>query len=592
MGKQYGLHQGVFHCVKNCIHTEGKFTYKINNVHQNELQKDMVFDEYRLKKRLLKEIVKKNNARANKYPSANINQITEDIPFRLSTFYADDDNTSSSAGTYSLFPLEFLCKKCGKVYEVKLSKDLVNIPPRCNCGGELEQNTIVLYCEECGTISTMGLYCSVKDHGRNYAHLDRKTKDDIATWRAFCSKCKESGIKGDIDFLRYKCPKCKNGKRIPLSVRDGGVYTPVTMTFIDLHHKPTGEYSDYMRMAVDSGTITLDGIECSLSESKRGKIPDVLDLIDSVRRMGADPLGSDEYRAANEYISDAIIQIQKEYEGVDLDILNDVRHVRDTSKSFDQYLNSLPENESQPLREWFLDAKHKFGLQEIYYSEDLKVIMASIGQIIGINKFYEDGFIPHFEPFRSKRDAPDIYAMIVPITTEGILFRLDPVKVCNWLYKNNLTNMNISTTKEAVTYLTHLITDSKEYMAVKTLIHTYSHILIKQSNIFTGLDETTCAELIFPLDASFMIYSTSNVNIGGFEYAFNYSLPNWFSRVKEAAEDCTFDPSCMKEGGRCFSCMHVAEFVCCDFNKELSRQTLVGKQSVERGYLYEYGFWE
>ena len=66
MGKQYGLHQGVFHCVKNCIHTEGKFTYKINNVRQNELQKDMVFDEYRLKKRLLKEIVKKNNARANK----------------------------------------------------------------------------------------------------------------------------------------------------------------------------------------------------------------------------------------------------------------------------------------------------------------------------------------------------------------------------------------------------------------------------------------------------------------------------------------------------------------------------------------------
>ena len=587
-----GLHQGVFHCVKNSIHTEGKYTFKINYVAQNELQHGTIFDEERLKKRLLKEIIKKNNARADRYPKAEVTKLSDSTPLRLSTFYSDDDGTSSYAGKYSLFPLEFICRKCGKVYEVKISKDLKDIPSKCECGGVLEQNTIALYCDECGAISSMGLYCSNNGHGSKYAHLDRKTKDDIITWKAYCSKCKQDGLRNEIDFLRYKCPKCKNGKRHPLPVRDGGLYTPVTMTFIDLQHKPTGDLSDYIRIAVDSKLITLEGIESRLPESKRGKVTDTLDLIDSVKRLGADPLGADEYRAANEYITGAVNRVQNEYRGVELDNLNDVRYVKENAKTFDDYLDSLPEDESKPLKEWYESAKDKYGIYEICYSENLKVIMASIGQIIGINKFYEEGFVPHFEPFKETRDSKEIYAMVVPLTTEGILFRLDPIKVCKWLYANGLTNTLTDTLPEARYHLTHLVTDSKEYNALKTLIHTFSHILIKQSSIFTGLDENSCAELLFPLDASFMIYSTSNVNIGGFEYAFNYSFPNWFSRIEEAAEDCIFDPSCMKEGGRCFSCLHVAEFVCCNFNKDLSRQTLIGKQDVNEGYLYEQGFWK
>lgn len=587
-----GLHQGVFNCVKNCIHTEGKYTYKIYSVKQNELQKGDIFDEKRLKKRLLKEIVKRNNLRAAKYPKAEVALMLEDTPFRLSTFFSDDGGSNTSAGWFSLFPLEFICKGCRKVYSAKTSKELVNIPKKCEkCGSTLEQNTIVLYCEECGTISSMELWCSTDGHGPKYAHLNRKTKDDISTWRAYCSKCKASGDKYEIDFLRYGCPKCKS-KRRPLPVREGGVYTPVVKTFIDLQQKPVGDFSDQIRMAVESKLITLEGIESHLPESKRGKITDILNLISSVMEGGANPLDADEYRDANEYIMDAANKIQRDYKGVDLSDLNDVRYVRDTSKSFDQYLQSLPGDESEQYMEWYTDAKNKYGLLEICYSEQLKVIRASIGQIIGINKFYEEGFIPHFEPFREKRDSKEVYAMVTPVKTEGILFRLDPVKVCSWLYKNGLMNVKINTFDEAIFHIAHLATGSEEYDALKTLVHTYSHILIKQSSVFTGLDENSCAELIFPTDASFLIYSTSNINIGGFEYAFNYSLPNWFSRIEEAAEDCTFDPQCMKEGGRCFSCIHVAEFVCCNFNKDLSRQALVGKKSVKEGYLYEYGFWE
>lgn len=575
-----GLQQAIFHGVKNSIHTEGNFTYKIYNVFQNELEDEVIYDKGRLKKRLLKEIIKKNNARADRYPNAQVKRISETTPFKLSTFQTSEEGNSSSAGGYALFPMEFICRNCGKIYDAKSSSDLKSIPSKCACGGKLEQNTIALFCEDCGAITQMGCTCS--QHGKEFAYLDRKTKDDISTWVTYCKKCRESGGK-PVDFLRYPC-WCK-GKRKPLPVRDGGIYTPVSMTFIDLQHKPTGEMSDFIRIAVENESITYSALKTLLPPSC--KMPeDILELIGQIQEAVNIPMLAENYVAANQYVLKAATQVQIDYAGVELDNLNDVRFVRDCSISFDDYLNKLPEADAQPLKNWYQDAKRNYGLCDIRYAKDLKVIMSSIGQISGINRFYEEGFVPHFEPFRDKKDSEEIYAMVVPIVTEGILFRLDPVKVCNWLHANGLIKSKVVKEGEARNLISHFKTNSDEYRALKMLVHSLSHILIKQSNIYTGLDENTCAELIFPLDASFLIYSTSSVNIGGFEYAFNYSLPNWFSRIKDAAEDCVFDPTCMKEGGRCFSCMHVTEFVCCNFNKDLSRHTLIG------GDLYPHGFWK
>ena len=142
---------------------------------------------------------------------------------------------------------------------------------------------------------------------------------------------------------------------------------------IEFTNKPKGESSDFVRIAVDSKIITLDGIETLLPESKRGKVTDILDLIGYVMSK-TDPLDREEYKAANEYITRAVCQIQREYEGVELENLNDVRYVRDKSKTFSDYLKTLSEEDSEPLKKWYAKAKERYGILEIHYSEELKVI--------------------------------------------------------------------------------------------------------------------------------------------------------------------------------------------------------------------------
>jgi hypothetical protein len=112
-------------------------------------------------------------------------------------------------------------------------------------------------------------------------------------------------------------------------------------------------------------------------------------------------------------------------------------------------------------------------------------------------------------------------------------------------------------------------------------------MLIQESSVDTGLDIRSISEIIFPKNASIFLYSTNSINIGGLEYIYEYNLKNWFQRVKEIAEDCPQDPACMiDENGACNSCCYLPEFVCCNFNNDLDRSTLVGNSDrFKRGYL-------
>ena len=112
-------------------------------------------------------------------------------------------------------------------------------------------------------------------------------------------------------------------------------------------------------------------------------------------------------------------------------------------------------------------------------------------------------------------------------------------------------------------------------------------MLMQQSTTDTGLDIQSISEKIFPNIGSVFIYSTNSINIGGLEYTYDYHLEDWFSRVKELANDCPQDPACMiDEGGACNACSYVPEFVCCNFNQDIDRSTLVGgSDRFMKGYL-------
>lgn len=238
--------------------------------------------------------------------------------------------------------------------------------------------------------------------------------------------------------------------------------------------------------------------------------------------------------------------------------------------------------------------KNDYNISNIIYVPDIHLISASIGRIRGINKFYEDDFVPHFEPHWKNKAENKINIYAYPFQTEGLMIDLDKIKIVNWLIDNEklvindkLITKRVTSYDEAKEILFNLEWNNEDspYNEVKKLLHTFSHVLISRSSLYTGLDVNSCSEIIFPKSGAFVIYSTSNINIGGFKFVFENSLKDWFNEVELDVNDCIFDPTCIQEKGACFSCLHLPEYVCSEFNEDLDRDVFIGE------HRYNTGFW-
>lgn len=127
------------------------------------------------------------------------------------------------------------------------------------------------------------------------------------------------------------------------------------------------------------------------------------------------------------------------------------------------------------------------------------------------------------------------------------MFDLDKVKIANWVCKNCGVELEFTEEKDAKKYLFDLSEKSDEFIALKTLVHSFAHVLIKRASLYTGLHSNSCGELLFPKSGAFLIYSTSNINIGGFLFVFENSLIDWFNDVKEDVSECIFDHHVLKK---------------------------------------------
>jgi hypothetical protein len=120
---------------------------------------------------------------------------------------------------------------------------------------------------------------------------------------------------------------------------------------------------------------------------------------------------------------------------------------------------------------------------------------------------------------------------------------------------------------------------------VVSLLHTLSHAFILNSSKYSGLDIDSFGEILFPAAASFLIYSTSVINIGGLQYLFENSLIDILEDIKEHIRECIYDPVCISEEGACFACMYLPEYVCGYFNKDLDRRLYMASDGRR-------GFWD
>lgn len=593
----FSAYSALFNNVDNSIFMRQKITNKVMWIYKDENNLNLkINNEKRLKENLFKLIQKAYNNRINHYnlllPRLNnndINNLVIEKPLLIL------DRKIEYSGHYQAFPRTFYCDTCGDFRNLSAEEweyfD-INKCRKKGCNGHYKQLSFVKFCPICGEIEP--LYMSCEDHGSNHLKLKINNIQSPATWSLICTECEKEGKNARKNITQYYCNHKHYGEPISnappaiskmLPVSQGSIYKSVVVTTVDVQTSVKNINSiDYIMFGAYLGEFDYMNNDLELINESMADLEELKENPKAARKYNQD------YVNELYQLKDDLETLKDRYIDYNLNELNDYLMLSgffsDNEKKL-EYIKYSEYSKKDPNEyEKYTNIQNDFKIEDITYIPKINLISSSIGSIKGINKFYEEGFVPHFEPHHHNEEGI-IKAYSYPFETEGIMIDLNKVDVVNWLIENKYLSLDkVSDEKLAKDTLIEIEEDTPEFDALKTLIHTFSHVLIRRSSLYTGIDEDSCSEILFPKSAAFLIYSTSNINIGGFKYVFENSLSNWFQDIKLDINDCVFDPSCLSDGGACFSCLYLPEYVCCEFNGQLDRDVFTGK--TER---WKKGFW-
>jgi hypothetical protein len=134
------------------------------------------------------------------------------------------------------------------------------------------------------------------------------------------------------------------------------------------------------------------------------------------------------------------------------------------------------------------------------------------------------------------------------------------------------------------------------YFYLYTLLHSYSHLLMKHVSEYSGLDLGSLGEYIFPADLAFVVYRNgTTMDLGNLSALWrNAGAAMLTAMLGAKATQCGTGSLCTERGGACPDCVMMPETSCVAGNKLLSRSVLrsiggrprLDKRSAPiRGYL-------
>ena len=592
----FAAYSALFRAVNNSMFINDKLSNRIVWLNNDKNGSGPIINnEKRLKSILFNEIKMLYNDRIT-FHDLNLTRLSDsDINnFLIEQFYLVNDKNNSSSGLYKIFPRTFRCDKCDDFRIFSDDREWEDFDVnKCRvpgCDGSYLQVPFIGFCETCGEITSIFHNCD--DHGHDYLKLVRKDINAPGTWKVRCTKCnKEMDMMSFCNHRRNTLSNKEITKLKPINVNQGGIFRSIVKTTIDIpEYENQSKEIDLILLGTHLHVWDKYFDDEDLTDEEI--IEDIIYYLNVLEKY---PDEKSRKRASRRGLSQEIFDIAEKIEsdilnlkniyGFDYSELNDYfilkeRFSDDEENKNVNYLDIIS-HDNKLLKE-FSDFKEELGIEEVTYIPDIHMISSSIGVIKGITNS-DENVSPHFEPhWKSYKDKAKFKSFSFPFETEGIIFDLDKNKLVDWIISNseNTFDENIS----AEEFLFELNEDSDEYESLKTLIHTFAHVLINRSSLYTGLHSDSCGELLFPKSGSFLIYSTSNINIGGFSFVFENSLLEWFNNVKLEINDCVFDPTCIDEKGACFSCVYLPEFVCSHFNEFLDRDVFLGEKRFKKGY--------
>ncbi|MXZ20387.1 MAG: hypothetical protein F4Y84_07240 [Caldilineaceae bacterium SB0665_bin_25] len=249
------------------------------------------------------------------------------------------------------------------------------------------------------------------------------------------------------------------------------------------------------------------------------------------------------------------------------------------------------------------DSARSMGFERITLIADFPITRATFG-------FSRVDYQPQkcqLNPFSPDRDHEGRYPVFVDIVqADALSIRLNPVNVWRWLELNGLSpNFPESASDQDLAKRAYFIglldetllgetlrADRAEERMVFGLLHTLSHLAIRQAALLCGLDSTSLSEYILPKALTFSLYCNHRfgATIGALASLFEQSLGEWLQAIREA-DRCVYDPVCGDRGGSCHACTHLSETSCRFFNLNLGRSLLFGGHDPELGKI-NYGYFD
>jgi len=626
---------------KEQFFSKNKHSFRIkSNYGDRDKIEEFNVEKYRkLFCRKINELIAKRNS-----SGGNLMHIKKDDLMLIATKFSDSFNDDFECGRYEIYPKSALCKanNCNSYFELGKKR---------SCGHKKddpwEQLSFAAFCDKCGRLLPLHYMTNItkdckKCKSKNsLIKLSWTRRDEISTYRISCKECKNK-----VGLFFFECDHTIRSSNTILStlpknrfrgipVRMGSVLHPFVVTMPDIPQEDeinkSGRKTLQGKFLSEAFEIFFENSQTEIRESliylpefredltknepfwKTKNIQDTCDLFDLEISKITEWSNEDFLNIIKTNITDAVTRASK---GIDIEKIKEVYSINEIFKtldaikdlSFDELdlqgiflLNSssdnptninIPYKKNEPSNkpENYNEILNTYGLNKILHITNLNMIQALLGIIEGSSRN-----IPLL--FRTitmgKKKRPTVFMR--NFKTEGIVFQLNYKLVLRWLNNNGISDLDVekfeSKTNDEIEkiYRKRIINDSESREAVITLLHTYSHMLIQQSSVDTGLDLRSLSEILYPMNASIFIYSTNSINTGGLEFTFDYHIVDWLQRIYDLASDCPQDPACiLDENGSCNACSFVPEFVCCDFNNNLDRSSLIGNTSrFERGYFNE-----
>lgn len=261
----------------------------------------------------------------------------------------------------------------------------------------------------------------------------------------------------------------------------------------------------------------------------------------------------------------------------------------------------LEEKASDPAYQTAATAARRMGLR-IKRLDDFPMLTATYGY----SRVSCEPNQCYIKPFPPEREHSGRYPIYVDqVQADALLVSLDPERVWRWLERNGFSPVLPVGTDERLArqaYFVQLLTDisaretivadNPEARMVFGLLHTLSHLCVRQASLLCGLDSTSLSEYLLPRALTLAVYANhrSGATIGALTALFEQTLMEWLSSIRQARR-CVYDPVCYEREGGCHACAHLAETSCRFFNLNLNRAFLFGGSDKHLGRI-EVGYFD